>query len=259
MLAIDPMLTNAIAARNEGRKDDALRHLLQVYGRVVEGDAIGAASDFITMFEWEQLAEVYPPARAALASARDDQVRRLLENDDQFSEGSARWPRSRFAVIVGMNKTLQEPHVTYTLFVQLAAQMPALARREASRALPAIVEAGDFKLAQQYLPDPMAWLGQLNQLACDLPLIAPPSTAPRLAAELSNFVGDVRLCAAVAQGLGRQAEAEALRDAAIAGIASEEMRLLAQRELADPGTIMREMTERQIAADRPAAPAAPTN
>lgn len=65
--------------------------------------------------------------------------------------------------------------------------------------------------------------------------------------ELSNFMKDVRLRAAVLHGLGREAEAEALRNAALAGIALDVVRSLAQREMTAPGTIMREVTEDEIA------------
>jgi hypothetical protein len=74
-------------------------------------------------------------------------------------------------------------------------------------------------------------------------LFPPTIAAPRLAAELTNFIDEVRLRAAVLQGLGRETEAEALCNAALAGIASEEMRALAMRELAVPDTITREITD----------------
>lgn len=118
-----------------------------------------------------------------------------------------------------MNETLADAHATYALFLQLLAQRPERARREAFLALPAIVAAGDFALAQQYLSDPLERLAGLNQLASQLPLFPPAGMAPRLAAELMNFVRDVVLKTAVLQDQGRAAEAESLRNAALAGIA----------------------------------------
>ena len=63
----------------------------------------------------------------------------------------------------------------------------------------------------------------------------------------SNAMKAVWLCAATFEGLGRGTEADALRSAALAGIQSEEMRALAARELAEPGTIFRELGEHREA------------
>lgn len=247
MEQLDPALKDAIEARHEGRNADALRLLVKLFGQGCRSDTHARASHFLTMFEWNQLAEDYPPAREAMASARDEQVGLLLGGDENFSTGADGWPRSRFQVIVHMNETLKDAGATYALFIQLQSLMPALARRKAFLALPAIVEAGDYALAERYLPDPLAQLADLNALSSELPLFPPDLAAPRLAAELSNFMKDVRLRAATLQGLGRVTEAEALREAALAGISSDEMRALAQREIAEPGTIMCEATDHRIA------------
>ena len=107
--------------------------------------------------------------------------------------------------------------------------------------------------AERHLPrDPMERLNELNALALNLPLFPPHRSAPRLTAELSNFVKDVRLCADTWEGLGRHAEAHALRAAALAGLAQDEMRTLAMRELAEPGAITSAITAHQMAQDEAA-------
>jgi len=244
---LDPTLGQAVQAQHDGRYDEALRCLLEVSGRVLASEAPSRADEFITMFEWQLLTEAYAPAREALARVRDAEVARLLAGDARFAGGDNR-PGSRFTIVVKMNELLGDAQATRDLFVGLVTLAPAQARQLAYRALPAIVAAGDFALAERYLArDPLARLDELNDLAQRLPLFPPEGGAPRLAAELSNFVQDVRLCAATWDGLGRGAEASELRMAALAGLASDEMRVLARRELAEPGTIHRETAAHQMA------------
>ncbi|MES2149220.1 MAG: hypothetical protein V4508_05430 [Pseudomonadota bacterium] len=243
------VMNDAMLARKEGRNDDALRLLLALFDELACG-AVGIEGHyFITMFEWRQLAGQFRPAHEALARARDEQVRRLLDGDDVFGDLSAPRPQSRFRVIVDINETLKDSRATCELFVRLLSILPACAQREAFMALPAVVEAGDFSLAERYLDDPLERLEQLNRLARDLPLFPPYGAAPRLAVELSNYIKCVVLRSTVLHGLGRGAEGAALRKAALDGIASEQLRELGEREIADPGTIIREISAGR---DRPA-------
>ncbi|MET3115895.1 hypothetical protein AAKU64_000098 [Undibacterium sp. GrIS 1.8] len=242
---MESIVQDAVMARSEGLYEDALRLLRGVFGRIRESVPGTDESYFITMFEWSQLCAEYYPAYEALVSARDEEVVYLLNGDDTFGTRAVAWPHSRFQVIVNMNETLNDTRATYELFKQLLSLQPTFAHREASFALPAIVEAEDFVLATRYLADPLPRLKELNQLAAQLPLFPPISVAPRLAAELMNFMRDVILGATVLEGLGKDAEARSLRDAALTGIASDEIRALANLEIAVPDTIMRELSSHQ--------------
>jgi hypothetical protein len=245
----DDIVRAAMRARTEGRHEEALRHVLVAFAQVMDEGPGSHVRDFGTMLEWHFLAEEYPPARAALLEARDAQAQRLLAGDTGYGrpprEGAQR--RSRFALIAHMNETLQDSRATYELFVQLDALMPEHARRMAFLALPAVVEAGDFTLGERYLPDPMDFLPEVNESSHIWPLFPPTKTAPRLAAELSNFAKDVRLRAAILRGLAREAEAEALLEAAMAGLANDELRDWLRRDLASPGAIMHASTEHRMA------------
>lgn len=238
-------VNEAVTAGQQGRHRDALHLLAAVFERQSGSAELFERHNFITMFAWSLLVEHYPPAYDAMAGARDKQVRRLLDGDETIGAGDDSWQRSRFRLIVNMNNTLDDSRSTYDLFVRLRATRPELAQREAFLAIPAVVEVGDYALAEPYLGDPLQRLAELNQLADELPLFPPPRSAPRLAAELSNFMQDVRLRTTVLQGLGRTEEADALRSAVLAGIVPDRMRELARRELAAPGTIHREVAERQ--------------
>ena len=108
---------------------------------------------------------------------------------------------------------------------------------------------GDFALAERYRGDPLASLEGVNDQARCAPLFPLPGQAPRLAAELMNLATAVRLGAAILRGLGRGSEAEALRASLLAGLATAELKEWARRELDLPGTITREIVDRQMAQD----------
>jgi hypothetical protein len=245
---VDAAFHEAIRARSEGRHEDALRHVQAAFARAVAADGDRWISDLGPMLEWELLAESYPPARAALAQARDAQVRRLLAGEVSygvpFSESAT--PRSRFSLIVHMNEALRDPRSTHELFVRLDARMPECARREAFLALPAVVEAGDFALAARFMPEPLDYLDELNGLARRLPASPPAVGEPRLMATLSIFGRGVRLRAAILRGQGRESEALAYADAALAALADDSLRELVRHELNEPGAIIRALSDYQM-------------
>lgn len=252
---IDPALYEATLARSEGRYDDALRHVQAAFARAVADGSGRRTSDFGPMFEWTLLAACHAPAREELVRARDVQAHRLLAGELTYGTGTAEWPcpRSRFALIVHMNNGLGDARATHELFAQVDRTMPETARRESFLALPAVVEAGDFVLGERYLPDPLGSLDRLNETSRSWALFPLTRSAPRLAAELSNFAQDVRLRSAILRGLGREAESRTLLDAAVAGLATDEMRDWLRQDLATPGAILRASADHRMAQDEAAA------
>jgi hypothetical protein len=240
---MDDTLTAARDARAAGRHDEALRLMVALFEAVRDDRARFNEVEFILMFEWQMLTQAYAPAREAMARWRDERAQRLLDGADDPGRIEA-GRHGIFSLIVHMNDILLDPAATYALFVRMLEVMPQRARRESWLALPAILAAGDFALAEGYLRDPLARLDELNRLAQTLPLFPEGRAAPLLAAELASHIEDVRQNCAVLEGTGREARARALREAALDGIASAEMRALGLRELAQPGTIMREASAR---------------
>lgn len=239
-----PDFTEASAALNEGRYDEALTIVLSSFERIDRGD--GARQRlFFTMFLWTLLVECHPPAREAMMRARDDQLRRVLAGDDQLAPADERPAQSRASLVIDMNQTLGELGSSYAMFMALREQQPELARRIAFLAMPAILDAGDFVLAEQLAPDPMRRLAGLNLDAAHLPLLPLGRQAPRLAAELWTFAQQTRERAQALRGLGRVSEADALCRAALQGLANDEMRELAQAELDEAGAINRILAEHQ--------------
>ncbi|MRW90547.1 hypothetical protein GJ699_11165 [Duganella sp. FT80W] len=232
-----------MAACEAGRHDDALQLLLALFERA-DHSPHDDSLFFITMFQWGMMLKEYPPARVAMRRVRDEQAARLLAGEIVFGATEKRWPRSRFQVIAGMDGKLGASRATYELFLQLRVAWPQAAQRDAFLALEAMVEAGDYALAETYLGDPLAGLDRLNECALTHVLIPPSRQPPRLAAELTNFSKDVRLLCVVHRGLGRADAADTLRTAALAGIVSDDLRAWAVRELDEPGALFRELSAR---------------
>jgi hypothetical protein len=237
---MDDTLTAARDAHAAGRFDEALGLLVAVFEAARDDPLRFAKIEFLLMFQWKLLVQDHVPARTALARLRDERARRLLEGAGDPGRIEA-GRHGVFSVIVRMNDILEDSAATYTLFVRMLEVMPQRAGKEVYLALPAIVAAGDFALAEGYLRDPLAHLDELNQLAQTLPLFPEGRAAPRLAAELANHIQDVRHYCAVLEGTGRAAQAHALREAALEGIAAADMRAWGRRELAEPGAINRKL------------------
>lgn len=256
MTIIDLRLVRANRARDAGRYEEALSLLQDVYAERERVDKPTPPDYFMLMFQWEMLLPLHPPARLALAQARDAQTARLLDGDllcgsspgqDKGIDAIRRVPR--FFLIVEMNEMLGDSGSTHALFVALEAKDPAMARRHAGRALPAMIEVADFARADRYHREPLGLLDEVKRYALSMPLFPAKGQAPRLAAELSNLVKDVRIGAAVLDGLGRPAEALALRQALLEGLQDDLLRSMAQRELDEPGTINRALVEHGMAHD----------
>lgn len=260
MRGIDNRFTRLMTLREEGLHADALVLLQQLFAETAQAIAATRPGHFMLMLEWQFLAELYPPARHALKNARDEQIRLLLAGDLHWGRDGGSTPQaefvfpraSRFSLIADMNDTLGDAHSTAELFAQLDASAPELARQYAWQALPAVVESGNFALAERYRTTPLAHLDMVNALAADHPLFPAPGRPPRLAAELMNLVKDVRIAVAVLRGQEQGAEADALCAALLAGLANDAMRALAQRELEAPGSITADIVNGQMAQDQQA-------
>lgn len=240
---MDQTLTAARDAGAAGRHDEALRLLVALFEAVRDDPPRFNEVEFMLMLEWKMLLQEHAPARAALARLRDERARHLLASADGPLDFKAR-RRGGFALIADMNDILGDSAATHALFVRMREAMPQRAQQEAGMALPAIVAAGDFALAEGYLHDPLARLDELNALAEKWPLFPEGRAAPRLAAELANHIESLRQNCAVLEGTGRADHARALREAALDGIASAEMRAWGRRELAQAGAILGEIGAR---------------
>jgi hypothetical protein len=102
---------------------------------------------------WKELADVFPPALAALIQTRDDKRQRLIA-------GETKHPL--FHDLAAINEHLGKSSETAALFELLDRQAPHFAQACSKLALQALVDSGRFALAAKYSPDPA---DQLEQLA----------------------------------------------------------------------------------------------
>ncbi|MEH6437576.1 hypothetical protein [Massilia sp. DD77] len=254
MSDIPEHVTRMNALSEAGRHDELLALLRKSFDEVEQAVAPERTDLFFTMFRWSMLAEEFAPARKALEQAREGQIARLLAGDlyvgrDRETSTEEDWYLriGCFSLIVQMNETLADAGSTHRLFARLDAEQPGLARRCAWQALPALVEEGDFMLADRYRGDPLQGMDEVNRGVTAFPLFPPPRTAPRLAGMLSNLVKEVGIGVAVLRGLGREQEAVSLRAALLDGLDAEHLREWAARELEEEGALRREVVARQMA------------
>lgn len=232
--------------REQKRFDEALSLLEELFAEFERESEPSRSRHVILMMEFQALALAYAPAHRALSGIRAEQAARVLAGDLYRGAGDGKEdsfpPFTRFSLVADIGRLLGETRPTYELFVRLDAAQPTLAQHYAGLALPAIVEAGDFGLADRYRGDPLGMLDEVNHNARSMPLFPRSGEAPRVAAELMNLINDVQLAMAVLCGQGKEAQGAALRGALLGGLESADVRALAQRELEDPGTINRELT-----------------
>jgi hypothetical protein len=252
MTMTHPQLDAATAAHRDGRFEDAVSLLEQLFAEAERASSRHQSPYFMTMFSWEMLLDDYPSARNALQVMRDAQIAKLLAGDLHFDRADE-MPKRRFDVIVEINDLIKDPASTCALFGHLDAADPALARKLAWRALPAVVTEEQWALSERYRGDPLVGLAECNALAPAMPLFPGPREAPRLAAALGNLVRAVHIAIATLNGLGRADDAAAVRAALLDGLEDDRLRALAERELAEPGTITREQVRHRMAQDDQAA------
>lgn len=249
MTTPESKLELAVAAIHAGRHEEALGHVAAVFGSIVGGVPEAAQFYPLTMVLWSRLAAEYGPARGTLMVVRNYHADLLLSGDAVIGGRAGASELSRFELLVQIDQILNNSHGTYALFKHMITVLPELAGREAHLALPSILGAGDFLLAEHCLGDPLVRLDELNGMSVLHPLFPAPGKPPRLAAELANFMRDVLMRVAVLRGLGREREAEIVINRVKTRLVSRDMRELAERELAAPGTIVKELAALQEKAD----------
>ncbi len=166
----DSKLKEAIAAREEGRFDAALVNVSTVFGEIAAGVPKADQLYPLTMALWTQLAGEYPPTIDTLAVVRNYHADLLLGGDAVFCGQGTPLQVSRFQLVVELNQILNDTRGTHALFKRLLAMAPELAAREAFLALPAIVQEGDYVLADRFLGDPGARLEEINSMSILYPL-----------------------------------------------------------------------------------------
>lgn len=230
-------------ARLAGRYQEALKDHLWLHEHALEvsPDWRGVRLSF-ALRDWIYLADLFPPARAALQAIRDRESARMLG-------GAA--TVERFREIAAINEALREVQATHQLFLSLDSIDSAIAEQCAELAMTALVKCGDFQLARRFLPSPAdriaALAGRLNDGAEALSS-QPASAAPTLLAYVLNYAKEVRLVLAALRGMEEDDEADNMMKAALEQIRSDGLRAIMQRELEQPGSTLAAMAKQSDAA-----------
>jgi hypothetical protein len=218
----------AMNAVNEGRFEEALREFVWFHDHALEEQPslAGLRLSYALAF-WMSLAEVYPEARQALEEIRDRKAGFL-------SNGNAK--RAFFHDVAAINEKLNSETDTYLLFAKLAQSNPSFAQQCADAALPALIGAGDFALAERFLPDLDRELDSLSRHlngSLQRRKGSKYSPAPRIKAEIHIYATRVKQLVAVLSGCGRRADAARIKALACAMIQAPSVRR-AVREALEP-------------------------
>ena len=139
------ILQEAQADTQAKRYPDALARHLWIHENSVKVDRsfYGVRLSFALM-SWLELGKAYPPAMAALRTARDDARQAVLRPD-------AKETRESFHDFTSINRTLGEEAQTKALFAELDRRKSPIAEDVFRLALPALVKAKEYKLCGNYL------------------------------------------------------------------------------------------------------------
>jgi len=211
----------------EGRHEEALRDFVWFHMHALEHDkALSGVRLSFGLGYWKELADLYAPARDALDETRSRAEGLLL---------SGQGGRFEFNEVVAIDRELDQPANTHSLFARIAVEKPEVARQCADLALEAVAEVGDFELASRFLPHPesyLLWLSEgLNSSIARTKGLAPALLSRRRAAYVRNYCSDVRTVIKVLNELGNEDAAGAALDWAVALVESRKARTMVSREL----------------------------
>jgi predicted Ser/Thr protein kinase len=209
---------------NEGRHEEALQRYLW-YHKQSRIDS--TASLINALSDWVELGRRYPKAKQALLEIRDHATR-------EFHEG--RGYSALFAEISQINDQLGDEEATYTLYMFIQKRDPTLARQCYFYAETLLVQNGQYQLCAQYMGDPQrrfATLRQSFEMQRDMhqrmrsllertvrpstSVAAPPHPSEMMIQSTNDrFVGGVGQLIEILVGIGRIAEADQIREQALA-------------------------------------------
>lgn len=192
----------------EGRYEDALPEFEWFFAHALEENrALYGVRLSYCLSAWAELAGKYPPARHALETVRERGATDLLAGQGDFM---------LFHEIVAIDAALGEQDRTHALFARLMELAPDRAQSLRNIALPAVIAARDFGLAERMLPDPEQFVRE----QCDMLLriytyrrrrLPDPEHIAHIIDFYANHVGQAL---AMLKGRGRHPEAARLRSLA---------------------------------------------
>ncbi|WP_296942139.1 hypothetical protein [uncultured Massilia sp.] len=217
------------AAARAGRHEEALREFAWFHDHALDDtpSLYGVRLSF-ALHDWVRLGEAYPPARQALDAVRARKAQALLDGAADFS---------LFHDVASIDEMLGMPQATGTLYAALAERAPAFARAVAGVALPLLVQAGDYVLADRMRPEPAQALREhANLLARHLRWARrqPYAPMPLRWSFIEGHAALVRMHVAITAAVGGPAAAGRLAAQAIAAIPDPLLRATVREQIARP-------------------------
>ena len=193
----------------DGQYEQALRELQWFHDHALEHDpSLYGVRLSYALYAWVELGDQYPPALAALEAVRERDAALLLVG---------RGKRELFHDVVAIDEELGKGEDTHALCLALEQADPGLMTACADIALPAIIAAGDYALAERLLPQPEDTIRQRSRF-----LMKAFSRWRRqhgrtmyIPSQIDIYANDVRQVLGVLEQRGRHAEAARLRRLAV--------------------------------------------
>lgn len=139
----DKILRDAVEDRIAGRYEDALAKQLWFHHEALRyRRSLSAVRVSFALAYWADLAELYGPAKVALLKTRDDAAQAVREN---------RSPEDNFEDLVAIDRELDDPLDTVSVFLELDKRDPKRAKQLAGRALDALIDAKYYDIAAKYV------------------------------------------------------------------------------------------------------------
>jgi hypothetical protein len=221
-----------VAAR-EGRHQEALDGLLWFHHHALEEQpSLRGVRMSYALYEWLDLGRVYPPARQALEEVRAQTAQALLRGDGDDS---------LFHELVAIDEALAQGHATYAVYVALLEHQPELAARCMPLALPVIVAAGDYPLADRVRQDPRTRVQEAIELMhFERRWIKrrKPNHLQLRWNRIRHYAQAVQLDATISARMGRHDEARRLVAYALDLIDDPSLRAAVRMQLAKRSTLM---------------------
>ncbi len=216
----------------EGQYEEALREFQWFHDHALDEDpSLYGVRLSYALYAWVELGAEYLPALAALEAVRERDAALLL---------AGKGKRRLFHDVVAIDEELGKAEDTHALCVALERADPALLLACADIALPAIVAAGDYALAERLLPQPEDTIRERSRF-----LMKAFSRWRRqhartmyIPSQIDIYANDVRQVLGVLEQRGRHAEVARLRKLAVDLIPATTVRR-AVRAALTPHTVRR--------------------
>jgi tRNA A-37 threonylcarbamoyl transferase component Bud32 len=214
------ILQEAHRFTGEGRYEEALQRHIWFHNHALEFEPSQSAVRLsFAISYWAELGRRYPKAKDVLVDIRD-------RNTQKFEEGGGYF--ELFQEVAAINRELNQQAATLALFKSIEKQDTSLAKRCYFAVDNLLVERGEYELCARSIGDFQQRFEQNRYIRTRFSSTAnrtPEANRSQLDKEVnSTFINQSRTLVEILVGIGRKAEAEEIRDQAVAVLDVPELR-----------------------------------